>query len=211
MTRDNDFCGICVYGEYANAGKSRLGISSDYLASYAASLSRESGKGGRIADNELVRAMDSKLDFGDIFRIVKRSVYEKLRKERPGVGLILANLPNELGAFWEIGGNYIVLNSVLVNAMRAASRSETEFNSFVFTILAHEYIHSLGYVDELEARRLTASVAVSFFGEGHPACVMASGDLWEIYPFLKFVPSGNGSTLNFVRNFDIEQTRDYIR
>ncbi len=212
MINETDCGGSMTCIEGTGSEKGKLNGASDYLASYVASLNTpELGKEEHIATEGLVRMMESKMDFGEIFKIVKKTVYSKLRKERPGVGLILASLPNELGAFWEIGGNYIVLNSTLVDAMRAVSKYETEFNSFIFTILAHEYIHSLGYVDELEARRLTASITVSSFGEGHPASVMAFGDIWEIYPFLKFVRSGNAKTFRFVRNFDSDQTRDYIR
>ncbi len=66
----------------------------------------------------------------------------------PGLGLGLSNLPPYVGAYWQVTGNLIVLNEGLVAAMRANATSPLEFNSFVYVILAHEYLHSLGYLDE---------------------------------------------------------------
>ncbi|EQD27902.1 hypothetical protein B1A_21512 [mine drainage metagenome] len=105
------------------------------------------------------------MDYDSVFRVVKESVKYVVGKERAGLGLALSDLPWNLGAFWQIGGNYIVMNEGLVNSMKTIAKSELEFNSFVYMILAHEYIHSLGFIDEMEARRMTAIVALRVFGK----------------------------------------------
>lgn len=155
-------------------------------------------------------ALDSKMELGEIFSIVKRTVRMVTGKEREGVGLMLASLPATLGAFWEVGGNYIVVNEVLLEAMRRHCSNPREFNAFVYVILTHEYLHSIGYLDELSARKVTAQIARRCFGEEHEAWLLSSGDIWEIYPFLKYLPGGTGERLKVVTNFDPEATRGYI-
>ncbi|MEM0155071.1 MAG: hypothetical protein QW597_00475 [Thermoplasmataceae archaeon] len=153
-----------------------------------------------------VNGLDSKMDFDAVFEVVKDSVKFVLGKERSGLGLALSNLPSTMGAYWQIGGNYIVMNENLVRAMERLASSFREFNSFVYMILTHEYVHSLGFIDELEARRVTAMVASVAFGEKHHASRMSSGDLWNLYPQLRYVASGNGDSLRIVSKFDSSAT-----
>ena len=95
--------------------------------------------------------------------------------------------------------------------MRAHARSTREFNSFVFVVLAHEYLHSLGYLSERAVRPVTARVARIAFGPTHPATQMAEGDTWRMYPFLQDAPSGQGQRLKIVSGFDRASTSNYIR
>lgn len=151
-------------------------------------------------------SLDTELDYDRIFRIVKRDVRKFTGKERAGLGLALSNLPATLGAYWQVGGNYIVMNESLVNAMMRISTSVTEFNSYVYVILTHEYLHSLGYIDEIEARRQTAKVTMAAFGTDHYAYRMSAGDIWTLYPMLKYVRSGNGEQFRIVSSFDSSST-----
>ncbi len=150
--------------------------------------------------------LSPRMDYDALFMLVKETVRKSLGKERVGIGLALADLPNVLGAFWEVGGNYIVLNENLVRALRVAGKSEEEFNSFVFVILMHEYIHSLGFVDEAETRDLTGKICSSVFPEKHPAFVLGNSDPWEVYPFLKMLPRSGDPSLKFVSKFDSDST-----
>ena len=150
--------------------------------------------------------LDSKMDFDKVFSIVKSTVRSVTGKERSGIGLALSDLPATLGAFWQVGGNYIVMNQVLIDAMTRMTSSPREFNSFIYMILTHEYIHSLGYIDEMDARRMTAIVAKKSFGENHPAFQMSNGDLWSLYPDLKNVAGGRGESIRIVGNFDSSST-----
>lgn len=151
-------------------------------------------------------SLDTELNYDRIFSIVKHDVKKYTGKERSGLGLALSDLPSTLGAFWQVGGNYIVMNESLVRAMTRISKSTTEFNSYIYVILTHEYLHSLGYIDEMEARRMTAFVARSSFGTEHHAYTMSSGDLWTLYPMLKYVRGGNGETFRIVGSFDSSST-----
>ncbi|HEV2429121.1 MAG TPA: hypothetical protein VGV64_04650, partial [Thermoplasmata archaeon] len=126
-------------------------------------------------------------------------------------GLALSDLPSSVGAYWPVTGNLIVLNEGLVETMRSHARTPREFNSFVYVILAHEYLHALGYLAESEVRPVTALVARQAFGSAHPATQMAEGDLWRMFPFLQESPSGRGQRLKVVRGFDLAATSAYIR
>jgi hypothetical protein len=157
------------------------------------------------------RRLDTPTDFSGIYVVVREAVRRVLHRERPGLGLALSNLPPQLGAYWQVTGNLIVLNEGLVQAMREQSSSTQEFNSFVFVILAHEYLHALGYLEEDAVRPVTARVARECFGADHPATRMAEGDLWRMYPGLRFAPPGDGSRLRIVSRFDLGSTATYIR
>lgn len=147
-----------------------------------------------------------RLDYDAIFSLVKNTVKDIIKKERVGIGLALTDLPNVLGAFWEVGGNYIILNENLVRAVKISGKSEEEFNSFVFVILMHEYIHTLGYVDEMETRELTMKICSLVFTPEHPAYILGNSDPWVVYPFLRMLPRSGDSTLKFVSKFDSDTT-----
>ncbi len=119
------------------------------------------------------RLLDECRDYGDIFDLVKRAVRETLGRERAGLMLYLGNLPLNVGAFYPLGSNGIVLNRRVLELVSRSARSITEVNSFLFTILLHEYLHSLGYVDEGKVRRLVYEISMELFGPSHPAVRMA--------------------------------------
>ncbi len=112
-------------------------------------------------------------NYGDVFDVVKRAVKETTGRERVGLMLYLGNLPLRVGAFHGLGSNGIVINRRLIELMSKSARSTTEMNSFTFTLLLHEYLHSLGYVKERQVRRLTLEISEEVFGRDHPATVMA--------------------------------------
>jgi hypothetical protein len=156
-------------------------------------------------------SLDRPLTFDRVFRVVRSTVRSALGIERPGLGLALSDLPSSLGAYWPVTGNLIVMNEGLVEAMRANAASPREFNSFVYVILAHEYLHALGYLSEQEVRPVTARVAKAAFGPDHPATRMAEGNMWAMYPFLQYAPNGRGGRLKIVSGFDLATTDTYIR
>ena len=159
-----------------------------------------------IHNTPVEESLDNLMDYDRIFSIVKKSVKTVLGKERSGLGLALSDLPVTLGAFWQVGGNYIVMNEVLVKAMSRIAKTPREFNSFVYTILTHEYLHSVGYIDEFQARQMTALVAKQTFGSEHPAVIMSSGDIWKQYPLFLSLRGGDGSVLKIISRFDTDST-----
>ena len=161
--------------------------------------------------SHLTRILEAPADYDAVFRVVRDAVRRVLGVERPGLGLGLSDLPPQLGAYWQVTGNIIVLNEGLVDAMRAHAQSPLELNSFLYVILAHEYLHSLGYLDERSVREVTARVTRTAFGPDHLATRMAEGDLWRLYPFLSFARGGRGRHLKVVTKFDLDTTDRYIR
>jgi hypothetical protein len=159
----------------------------------------------------LADRLERPADYAQVYQVVRTAVRQVLGTERPGLGLALSDLPPQLGAYWQVTGNLIVLNEGLVRAMRANATSPLELNAFVFVVLAHEYLHALGYLDEDAVRRVTARVARGAFGPGHLVTKMAEGNLWQMYPFLAHAPRGDGQRLRVVRGFDLASSETYIR
>lgn len=154
--------------------------------------------------------LDSSKNFGDIFDLVKRAVNENLDMERAGLMLYITELPVNIGAYHEVGSNTIVLNRNVLNIVTKVAKSLREINSFVFTILLHEYLHSLGYLDEQLVERVSLNVTEKFLGKNHPATEMLSKGLLKNYvPKIQEVelppPEGPEIVTDFDRSF-----RNYI-
>ena len=100
--------------------------------------------------------------------------------ERTGLELYLRELPLEVGAFHKMGTNIIVMNRALIDRVVEAQVSFAEMRSFIYNILLHEYLHSLGIYDELRTRRLTYVISRVSLGEKHPATILARKGPWAI-------------------------------
>jgi len=130
--------------------------------------------------NEFATELDSSQNFGDVFEVVKKSVREQLNQERAGLMLVLADLPLELGAYHGMSSNQIVMNRSLLDRVVAAGHPRSQINSFVYSILLHEYLHSLGVADEGEVRRMVYDISLKTFGPDHPASTIASKGPWSL-------------------------------
>ena len=71
-------------------------------------------------------------------------------RHRAGLTLYLAELPTNVGAFYPVGSNVIVMNKELLKVVDESPKSKRVKTSFVYSILLHEYLHSLGYLNESE-------------------------------------------------------------
>ena len=122
---------------------------------------------------------------------------------RARLTLILADLPNAIGAYHISGSNLIVLNRVVLNAMKTITKSSEELNAFVFSILMHEYLHSLGYGEEVLVRSLVKRVSEENLGRDHPSVRMANGNLFRLYPQLRGMGEGKlGQEFEVIKDFD---------
>jgi len=131
---------------------------------------------------DMTEKLDNSENFGDVFEIVKRSVKEQLGKERAGLMLMLADLPMHLGAFHGVGTNCIVMNRALLDRIVKGGNSRIQVNSFVYSVLLHEYIHSLGVIEESDVRGLVRDVSLKTFGSDHPASKIAAEGPWSMLP-----------------------------
>ncbi|MCL4435106.1 MAG: hypothetical protein M1387_00110 [Thaumarchaeota archaeon] len=158
----------------------------------------------------LVEKLSQNLSFNEIFELVKKTVEKSLRKHRAGLTLVLNELPNAIGAYHEVGSNLIVMNRTILDAVASLGKSKEELNGFIFSILTHEYLHSLGYLDEGEVRRLVYRVSEENLGRDHVATRMAGLGIVEIYPELKYLGEGAvGKTPEIIKNFD-QSSMPYI-
>lgn len=142
-------------------------------------------------------------NFDKVFEIVKASVEDVLGLHRAGLTLVLAYLPNGLGAYHVSGSNALVLNRSILDGIRSVTRSDEEVNSFIYSILTHEYLHSLGYVEESQVRPLVRRISQESLGPDHPAVTLASGDLFNLYPQLRALGEGKvGEDFEIIKEFD---------
>jgi hypothetical protein len=51
-------------------------------------------------------------------------------------------------------------------------------------VLAHEYVHSFGIIDELRVRQMTYDLCSSLIGNEHPTSIMAKQDPSALFPEL---------------------------
>src|SRR5262245_41538604 len=112
---------------------------------------------------------------------------QKFRMHRAGMSLILQMMQSNLGAYHLLGSNVIVMNSYLLAAVKRIASSIEEYNSYIFMVLAHEYLHSLGVIDENTARQMTYDLCRWMLGDDYAATKMAKEDPSSLYPELKSV------------------------
>ena len=147
----------------------------------------------------LIKDIDRAKTYGDIFVLVKKAVKNSLGEHRVGLMLYLGNLPMNVGAFHPMGTNDIVLNRRL---LEAAAKTEPKWKAYVFSILLHEYIHSLGYADERQVRGLTYRVCLENFGSDHPVTEAAVVGPWVNLSPEAFEAIGEDMDLERVRDFE---------
>ena len=119
-------------------------------------------------------------DFKGVFEVVRRSVKDLLGVERGGLDLYLRDLPLGVGAFHKVGTNAIVLNRALIDLIVKSQVAFAGIKSFVYSVLLHEYLHSLGIYDELQVRRLTYQITRETLGQRHLATFLAKKGPWAV-------------------------------
>lgn len=156
-----------------------------------------------IKIEDLNLKLENSESFDEIFEIVKSVVERGLNKHRAGLTLLLAELPNYIGAYHIVGSNFIVMNQSILNAIKALAKSRLELNSFIFSILLHEYLHSLGFVNEAQVRSIVIKLCEDYFGSNHLVTKFSQNELFKIYPELKYLGSGKwGDDFKIVKEFD---------
>jgi hypothetical protein len=70
-------------------------------------------------------------------------------------------------------------------------------------VLAHEYLHSLGIVDENRVRQMTYDLCRTLLGEDHSSTKMAKEDPSSLFPQLRgMMQTQFGREFQIVKNFD---------
>jgi len=123
-------------------------------------------------------------DFSCIFELVKAAVEITINKRRVGLILGLSDLPHYIGAFHQIGSNFIVMNKKLLKEVIRRGNKKL-INSYIFHILLHEYIHSLGHMNEQETQILTHAISEKVLGSKHLATMIARYGIGSIFSRIK--------------------------
>jgi len=153
-----------------------------------------------------------------IFTQVKRDVKKVLNKHRAGLSLGLVEMGMIQGAF--VGGMHfapgtdIVMNKTPLRIILSSQSYEVVW-AYIYHILLHEYIHSLGFINERKCRELTFKVSKEIFNEAdHPAIIIAQEGIGTFIPNLKitYIPPEirpDGMPIEYITNFDQESMAYY--
>jgi hypothetical protein len=153
--------------------------------------------------------LDKAKNYAEVWKIVKETAEYALGKRRDSMMLFLDDLPLQLGAYYPVGTNNIVLNRALVEIVEASMKEKPTVNALIYNLLLHEYLHALGDLTETGVRREVVEVAKKSFGETHIATVVACKSPWVL---LKDIPLGPYNApkrvMEIVRDF--EKTGKYV-
>lgn len=153
------------------------------------------------------RALSAAEGFDSIFEMVKSATEKTTGLHRAGLTLVLGDIPNSVGAYHEMGSNAIVMNRNILRIVEKLSKSRSRRNSYVFMILLHEYLHSLGYTSDSKVRQLGRRISDDYLGRKHLASEMAVRPLDAFFPDLeKFAAFRDRGEYQTVRTFDSSST-----
>ena len=153
-------------------------------------------------DSELKKSSS----LADIFEVVKCAVLESEKKSRGGLMLGLADLGNHprgwMGAFFPVGTNIIVMNRIPL--IRIKETNPDLYKPYTFHVLLHEYVHTLGWIDEDLTRAKVLEISTNVFGEDHIVTKMARDTTPYfpnlVYPNVTWQPED--LKIELVENFD---------
>ncbi|MCW4024193.1 MAG: hypothetical protein NWF01_04065 [Candidatus Bathyarchaeota archaeon] len=153
--------------------------------------------------------LDNAKTYAQIWNIVKDTAEYALSKRRGNLMLFLEDLPLQLGAYYPVGTNNIVLNRALVDIVEAQIKTKPTINALIYNLLLHEYLHALGEMSEKEVRHQVIEVAKKSFGENHIATELACKSPWIL---LKDLPLESVVAPKRVMEIvsDFEKTSGYI-
>ena len=125
-------------------------------------------------------SIDSAKSYAEVWQIVKDTVQFSLGNRRGSMMLFLDDLPLQLGAYYPLGTNNIVLNRALVEIVEASISTKRVVNALLYNLLLHEYLHALGEMSENKVRGRVVEVAQACFGDEHVATVIAQKTPWVL-------------------------------
>jgi hypothetical protein len=148
-------------------------------------------------------------DYAEVWKIVKETVEYAMGKRGGCMMLFLDDLPLQLGAYYPVGTNNIVLNRALVDVVEASLSDKIKVNALIYNLLLHEYLHALGEMSEVGVRRQVVDVAKKSFGEMHLATELARKSPWALLKDIPLSPyNAPKRVMEIVRDF--EKTGKYI-
>ena len=156
-------------------------------------------------EKDFIKRLESITSIPDIFEVVKESVWKTVRKSRAGLELGLVELGNRpeglLGAYYVSGSNLIIMNETPLK--RIQETNPDLLTPYIFSILLHEYLHSLGFFDEDYVKILTYQISCEIFGNNSIIAEIAK-DITKFFPNIIY-PQGApkvDTPLKMIRDFD---------
>lgn len=155
--------------------------------------------------------MQLKQKMPKIFEKVRKDVKEILGKRRAGLSLGLVDMGMDRRGF--IGGMHfhpgtdIVMNKSPLKII-LEEQSEEIVWAYTYHILLHEYIHSLGIIDEHMCRALTLRITEKkFSARTHPARILAEKGIGVFFPNMHLIYrppelKPEGIHVEYIRGFD---------
>jgi hypothetical protein len=150
------------------------------------------------------------------FELVKEAVRKSEGRSRAGLMLGLQELGSSLngfiGAYYQVASNIIIVNSTPLR--RIIETNPQLLKPYGFHVLLHEYIHSLGFLDEDITEKKTYNITKEYFGDEHIATKF-SANIREffpnlVYPIQGWIPQEGASKIELVQGFDWSNTNNYI-
>jgi hypothetical protein len=136
-----------------------------------------------------MKLQELKKQMPEIFEKVKRDVKKVFGRHRAGLSLGLVEMGMYRGGF--IGGMHfypgteIVMNKTPLKVILESQPYEIIW-AYTYHILLHEYIHSLGILDEQQCKIVTLKISEEIFMDtDHPAIVLAKNGIGTYIPHLK--------------------------
>ena len=106
-----------------------------------------------------------------------------------------------------MNANMIVINKKPL--ARILQTSPSLYNYYLFHVMLHEYIHSIGAMDEAQTRQLVFEISSHYFGEKHIITQLAS-NIEKFIPHLAYPIQGyqppQEINIDFVKGIDIKNT-----
>jgi hypothetical protein len=161
---------------------------------------------------------DLKKIMPEIFEKVKKDVRKVYGRHRAGLSLGLVEMERVLdmegfqgiiGGMHFYPGTEIVMNKTPLKFIIETQPPEIVW-AYTYHILLHEYVHSLGVINERQCRDVTLKITEEVFKEpDHPAVILAKKGIGAYLPDLKmvYIPperKPDGLPIEYVSGFDKE-------
>jgi hypothetical protein len=152
----------------------------------------------------------------DTFEEVKKVVQKNEKRSRGGLMLGLqeigASLDGFIGAYYPIASNIIIVNKTPLR--RILETNKALLKPYIFHVLLHEYIHTLGFLDEETTGQKTYEISKQQFGEHHIITELSTNirkffpNL--VYPIHGWIPLKETPRIELIQGFDLSSTSAYI-
>lgn len=143
----------------------------------------------------------------DIFEMVKDIVRKHIGLEQAGLMVGVTDLGGFnngfIGAFYSLEANTIIINKMPLK--KILQTNPALYNHYLFHVILHEYIHSIGSYDEQQTRLLVHEISERYFGPGH-IVTQLSANIQKFIPDLAHNAQGfqppQDPEIEFVKGID---------